>query len=377
MWEDGILEKRYEIGDIKELRVLGRTNGRRNPLTLFWTASGFEVGFKGTELWCEFESDYSCYEQWIAVFVNGALLSRQMLPKGRTKVCLLRNMQEQKENRVCVLKEVQPMPADEQSVLSVQALYADGEFFELPEKNCKIEFIGDSITSGEGSYGSCGENDWIAQWFSTSRAYPFMVAKELSAEYRIFSQSGNGLCCAWDNNRESIIPLYYEQVCSVLSGERNISLGGKEQHDFSSWQPDFIVINLGTNDAAAFDQPAWTDPKTQKSYKMERGADGLPKPECMEEITRCATAFLHTVRKNNPKAEILWCLGLMGDLTAPAVREGIRRYQEETGDLKVSFIPLPEISGDQIGARCHPGVKGHEMAAGVIAEAIRERISGK
>lgn len=369
--------KRYEISEIKELRVLGRTTEERKPLTLFWTGSGFEVGFRGTELWCEFTSDYSSHEQWIAVLVNGVQITRQQLPKGKSKVCLLRNMQTIKDNRVCVLKEVQPMPGDEQALLQVHALEGDGEFFALPEAECKIEFIGDSITSGEGSYGAKDENDWISQWFSTTQAYPYMVARKLSAEYRIVSQSGYGLVSAWDNNRDNIIPTYYEQICGVLFGERNESLGAKRSYDFGTWQPDVVVINLGTNDAGAFDQPAWTNPKTGQSYRMERGEDGQPKKECAEEISAGVVDFLTTVRKNNPKAEIIWALGLMGSLTVPAVTEGIRRYTEASGDRAVTFLSLPEITGDQIGARFHPGVKGHEMAAAIIADTITERMKCK
>lgn len=365
--------KRWDINEITELRVLGRTAGTASPLALFWTASGFEVGFDGSELWCEFETDYENFEQWIAVFVNGALLSRQMLPKGKAKICLVRNMQPGQAKRICVRKEVQAMPDDKKAVLLVHALFTDGNFLELPEPELRIEFIGDSITSGEGSYGAAVENDWIAQWFSTSHAYPYLVAKRLSADYRVFSQSGYGLCSAWDNNREHVIPPYYEQVCGVLPEEQRLLLGAGAPHDFSTWQPDFIVINLGTNDAAAFDQPAWTDLRTGKQYKMKRGRDGMPEAFCMEEISACAARFLETVRKNNPKAEIFWCLGLMGMLTAPAVKQGICAYVEKTGDAAVHFLQLPEICGEQIGARSHPGEKGHEMAAEMIIKEISAR----
>ena len=43
------------VKDIKELKVHGRTTNRRDPLTLFWTASGFECNVSGSELWVEVE----------------------------------------------------------------------------------------------------------------------------------------------------------------------------------------------------------------------------------------------------------------------------------------------------------------------------------
>lgn len=46
------------------------------------------------------------------------------------------------------------MNADPESVLQINAIETDGEFLPVPERNLKIEFIGDSITSGEGDIGA-------------------------------------------------------------------------------------------------------------------------------------------------------------------------------------------------------------------------------
>lgn len=358
--------------EIKELRILGRTGKITNPLVLFWTGSGIECNYDGTELWCEFESDYSCYEQWIAVFVNGALLSRQMLQKGRQQVCLYRNMGTRKVNHIKVVKEVQAMPGDPDAYLAICGLSGDGEFSPLPEPACRIEFIGDSITSGEGSYGSTVEQDWIAMWFSTTRAFPFFAAECLNAEYRVFSQSGYGVYCAYDNNLDHAMPLYYEQVCGVLEGQRNEALGAKEKYDFSLWQPDYIVINLGTNDGGAFHNPEWKDEATGRSNKMAYGPDGLPAKECLAQVQEAVKRFLSTIRRNNPKAHILWAYGMMGTVVESAILAGIEAFCAERGENKVHYIRLDEVQGEDIGARSHPGLGGHKAAADTICRKIEE-----
>lgn len=354
------------------LRVLGRTKGKEFPLVLFWTGSGIEFNYKGTELWCDFESDFSDYEQWIAVYVNGALLSRQMLPKGRQSVCLFRNLQTLKINHVKVIKEVQAMPGDEHAYLAIHGLRGDGEFCELQEPACRIEFIGDSITSGEGSYGDVGEQDWIAMWFSASRAYPHLVAQRLNAEIRVISQSGYGVYCAYDNNPDHAIPLYYEQICGVVSGERNETAGAKERYDFSQWQPDYVVINLGTNDGGAFHNPEWCDEETGRRNKMYRTADGLPAEECLRKVRQAVTGFLELVRKHNKNAHILWAYGMMGTVVEPAIKEGIGEYVKKSGDENVHYVPLDEIKEEQIGARSHPGIYGHKATAETICRKICE-----
>lgn len=355
--------------EIKELRVLGRTV-KRHPLPLFWTASGIECNYDGTELWCEFESDYSCYEQWIAIYINGAFLARLMLNKGRQKVCLYRNMAGRKINHVKVIKEVQAMPEDPDTYLWIHGLAGDGEFHPLPEPACRMEFIGDSITSGEGSCGSTAEQDWISMWFSASRTYPYFVAEHFNAEYRVISQSGYGVYCAYDNNLDHVIPLYYEQVCGTVAGERNRFMGAGDLHDFTSWQPDYIIINLGTNDGGAFHNPEWRDESTGRTNKMEYGPDGVPARECIEKVRQAVTEFLTLVRKHNPKAQIIWAYGLMGTITEPAITEGIEVYRRLSGDRNVHYIRLDEITGDRIGARSHPGENGHRAAAESICRQI-------
>ena len=363
-------EKKFLLSEVEGLRVLGRTTKNREPLTLFWTGSGFEADYDGTELWCEFETDYCLYEQWIAVIINGALISRQMLPKGRQKICLFRNMQTKKRNHVKVLKEVQAMPGDESAFLAVHALYGDGAFFAPKEPSCRIEFIGDSITSGEGSYGSPVEEDWIAMWFSAAHGYPYLLSERLSAEYRIVSQSGYGVSCAWDNNPENVMPAFYEQICGVLGGERNERLGAKQAYDFTEWQPDYIVINLGTNDAAAFFQPEWRNDATGLKKKMQMDENGLPEKECLDEIRDRVTAFLFQVRQHNKAAKILWCYGMMGDVVESAVKGGVSDYKEQSKDENVYYIKLEEITGERIGVRSHPSFLGQQAAAEALYKEI-------
>ncbi len=51
------------------------------------------------------------------------------------------------------LKEVQPMREDEKKCLLIHGVECDGELEKL-EKKCRIEFVGDSLSSGEGLGGS-------------------------------------------------------------------------------------------------------------------------------------------------------------------------------------------------------------------------------
>lgn len=76
---------------LPQIRALGRHTGR-DPLPLFWTASGAELLFTGSELWFQLECDYTEIEPWISIELNGAWIARQALTPGRNRVCAFRGM---------------------------------------------------------------------------------------------------------------------------------------------------------------------------------------------------------------------------------------------------------------------------------------------
>lgn len=59
------------LTQLPQVRALGRHTDR-DPLTLFWTASGMELEFTGSELWVDFFADYEVVEPWVSVELNGA-----------------------------------------------------------------------------------------------------------------------------------------------------------------------------------------------------------------------------------------------------------------------------------------------------------------
>ena len=96
---------------LPQIRALGRHRGR-NPLPLFWTASGAELLFTGSELWFQLECDYTEIEPWVSIELNGAWIARQALTPGRNRVCAFRGMTPGTPKHVRLLNDVQPMQQD-------------------------------------------------------------------------------------------------------------------------------------------------------------------------------------------------------------------------------------------------------------------------
>lgn len=355
--------KIHTLSDVENLNVHGRTTGCRSPLTLFWTGSAIELNAKGSELWIEVEVDYELYEQWISIVINSVPVGRQMLTAGRYWICLFRGMNEQTIKNVRMVKDVQAMSGDPSSSLQIHAVKFDGEFLPIEEKPYKFEFIGDSITSGEGIIGARAEEDWISMWFSAVNNYSTMTAEALHADYRIISQSGWGVLTSWDNNPNANIPDYYEKICGLLTGEKNAALGALKENDFESWQPDVVVVNLGTNDGGAFTSPEWKDEGTGKTFKQRLNEDGSFNEEDVKSFEDSVESFLSKLRKYNQNAQIVWVYGMLGLPMMPSIYRAVDMYKKKTGDHKVSVFQLPNTTDKTVGSRSHPGTQAHEEAA--------------
>ncbi|MEK5417720.1 SGNH/GDSL hydrolase family protein [Paenibacillus sp. FSL L8-0708] len=355
--------KVHTLADIEHLKIHGRTTGSLSPLTLFWTGSAVELNVKSSELWLEVESDYDVYEPWISILINSVPVSRQMLVAGRYWICVFRGMNDRVVNNIRIVKDVQAMSGDPGCSLQIHAVKMDGKFLPVADKPHKIEFIGDSITSGEGSIGAKAEEDWIPMWFSAINNYTRMTADALNAEYRVISQSGWGVLTSWDNNPHGNIPDCYEQVCGLLTGAKNEAIGAFQEHSFEIWQPDVVVVNLGTNDGGAFQSPEWKDEVTGESHKQRLNEDGTYHEDDIQAFVDAAEKFLMKLRKNNQHAHLVWAYGMLGIPMMPVIYRAVDVYSKKTGDKQVSVLQLPNMTDETIGARSHPGALAHEQAA--------------
>ena len=350
-----------------EVKINGRCRVQ-NPLPLFWTAGGFEIITDSSELYIEFETDYDVFEEWVRIEVDGFQMIRTPLPKGRSTLGVFRGMVPGVKRHVQLFKEVQPMRDDGGALLLVNEIRGDGEFYPVPQRKYKIEFVGDSLTSGEGLAGARGFHEWNSISFSTAGSYTGITAGRLDADYRIISQSGWGVYCSWDNVPYNTLPAVYGQYCSVMKGRYAEKYGTGEEYDFNAWQPDAVVVNLGTNDGGSFMQPAWTDPETGISYKQDSSDGGISTGRFKDAVY----GFLIALRKYNPDAWIMWAYGMVTGELEPYIREAMDKYINDSGDRRVSLVMLPGLKAEWIGANEHPGPLSHAAVSDILTEELRK-----
>lgn len=366
-----------DLYDSSKIKIHGRHTRVEDCIVLFWTGSGIELNVTGSELWIEFETDYDELEQWISIEINNSFTSRMMLPKGKSNICIFRLMDKDKVKNVRIYKDVQPMGRDKKSIFKIISVQSDGEFLKVDDRKLKIEFIGDSISSGEGTCGATENEEWTTMFFTCRNAYPCIVSKLLNCDFRIISQSGWGVYSAYDNNIENVLPRIYDKVCGAVSGTCNDEYGASEANDFSLWVPDIIVVNLGTNDGGAFSSPEWIDENTGIRYKQRKTENEMFNMEDLKKFENAAISFLKKLRMYNKSSEIIWCYGCLDNSMMGSIYRAIDTYRYETEDNHVYVLPLSNMEQNDVGSRYHPGAKYHEKAARQIEEFINQTILKK
>jgi len=335
------------------LRLLGRTDLSLPHPALDWTGSGLECFFRGSDLWAELEAPALSPVFWMMVLTDGRPVARFPVEPGIRFYPLVLGMSPDHARIVTLVKETQCMPDAPEATVVLHSLRMQGDLEPIPPRRLKIEFIGDSLTSGEGSLAPCGNDEWIPLWFSACANYSQVACEALDAERRILSQSGWGVCWDWEHNPEHTLTAHYEEIAGVLRGPAAEARGCCKPYDFSLWQPDIVCIRLLTNDNNGMQQKG--------SFDLDR-----------DEVVRGGLGLLRLVRKNNPAAKIVWILP-GSDSHPELAQEAVSRAQEEGMDSLYTFA-LPDYREEDTGARWHPGAEWNRKAGLLFADFLKAHV---
>lgn len=308
-------------------------------------ASRLTVTLAGDEAACdpERETARARYD----IFVNGQSLG-PFLMSEKTRVHVLADGAEARALRVRIVK----LSEAQESSLGIASVETDGEILPEPEKPLKIEFVGDSITCAYGVEGNL-DTPYSTATENALLSYAALAANALNADYQLTAYSGYGIVSAYTEDgtidRERLVPSYYDRVGFSRARLPGGAAVQDFKWDFSAFEPDFVVINLGTNDM---------------SYCLDDA-------EKARDYTRAYVDFLKLVRKRNPRARILCLLGVMGRALCPAMEAAAADYRGQTGDDRVRALSVPDQSAeDGYGTAYHPTPVTQRKLAERVADAL-------
>ena len=334
----------YALPDARFL-PLGRHDPREKQSCLWWSGSGVRVKIACRQMEIEASASARDHAPWLGVMVDGAPVARFPLMNGVRRYPVLAGMDPAFSHEITLLRDSQ-LTYDEDGPVILHAVYADGTPEPPKKRPLMLEFIGDSLTVGEGCAGPVSGEEWRTVFISHMPAFPTLVAEALHAEKRVIALGGWGASQGWDRNPDSRLGLIYGRLCAPTPG-------GDVPAGFPEREADAVIINLGTNDATAI-----------------AGLDDSDRPAASQALAVCAEALLSQVRRRHPGAIILWAYGLCGSQAAAALEASVRA-RRAAGDKRVHFLPLTDCGGD-LGSRGHPSRAAHRAAAREISDKLKE-----
>ena len=375
--------KEYKPSEIDSLKIHGRRTACLDPVTLFWTGSGIEMNIRANVVKLRCCADYSAFEPWIDVLVEGVRYQKRALEKGANEITIWRGNEVSGESdiplrNIKIIRDTPAMGSDGDTLIQIEAIITDGTFETVEDPKLRIEFIGDSITSGEGCMGPVCEQDWNSACFDAVDNYAYMTAQKLGADYEVFSQSGYGFMWSWYGNQKENMPSFYNEVCGLVPDGKACKLGAHEKYDFSLFVPDIVVINLGTNDAGAYSVNSHECAKSMEfedvHYLNEKGE--IPSEDVIK-LKNGAKAFLKRVREKRQDAIIIWAYGMMlqdsdsiNIQMTSLLSEAVTEYSRQENDSKVYYHQLPPTLDGEFGSRSHPGYAAHKKASDSLVKKI-------
>ncbi len=349
------------LPDSTNVKLIGRTLTEDNTLWLALSASGIEFTCKGTHATVDIKGDGAALgsadsRARFAVYIDGDRVLDEMVDSAEKTYDLFRYDTE-KEVTVKILK----LSEAANSAFGITGITVEGsgDVAPTPAKNMKIEFIGDSITCAYGVDDEVKEHHFSTTTEDATKSYAYKTAQMLDADYSLVSYSGFGIISGYTSkakNTGSLLPPIYEQFAKTW-GSSSSYFKENTPWDFGSFVPEYIVINLGTND-----------------YSYTGG-----KKDRKEEFTEGYTEFLKQVRKNNPDSFIICSLGIMGANLYSSIEKAVAAYTEETGDTNLTTFRFDQQNGDKngIAADWHPAEGSHQDAAEALSEYIKSLESGE
>lgn len=230
----------------------------------------------------------------------------------------------------------------------------------IEDKKIKLEFYGDSVTSGEVNealdYIAKEDTDHIKNGlFSDSYySYSWLTARKLNAEFNIVAQGGIALLddTGWFEGPD------YKGIFNMYDRYAfNTYCGVTRRFEFDSYMPDVVVIAIGQNDSHPMDF-------------MKEDYDGE-----MAKLWRASYAYLiKLLRKRRPNAHIICMTTLL--MHDEAWDRAIGEVVSELGtkDYKIHQYMFRRNGKATPG---HPRIPEHEEMANELFAYIREIMADK
>jgi len=326
------------------VELIGRYDGRDLAHPRFgYPGSGFTVRFSGTALNAEIISESD--EAALTVVLDHDSPELRLLEKGSNDVALASNLPSG-PHTVEVYKRTETW----QGIVTLQRLRlpASGDMLQPPAlPRRKLMFIGDSVTCGAGIENTpeC-KADPQRPANDAYNAYGMLLGRRLDAQSHLVCYGGRGLERDYRGFGEADgvvnAPQFYR--LAIASDDAK----GRVPWDSSRWQPDAIIVSLGTND-----------------FNLQK-----TKPLDEKRWVGQYVAFVRALKKEYRHSFILLTEGAI--VTNPLLRQMVQETVAKVHDSKVKYVAAQHYPG--LPCDAHPTRLEHVKIADDLEPVLRQTL---
>ena len=321
-------------------RVLVETTTEGNKAYEYsWPSIYFETAFKGDALTLKFDDEHNYFQ---LIVDNGEPV---IIKKPGRLDYQVQNLQAGK-HRVR-LEKITETQSNSGRFLGFYTS-ENAKALAIPKRKRRIEFIGDSFTVGYGNTSPSQEcsNDEVYVTTNSQLAFGPLVAKHFNADYQINASSGFGIVRNYNGGTpdKNLIGLY------------PFTLHNNSYIYASDWQPQVIIIGLGTNDF---------------STKLNDGERWKTRKELQQDYVNKYVHFVKSLHTKNTKAQfILMASDQMEGELATQVGKVVTRLKAD-GLKKVDSIIFSGL--DYKGCHWHPSVQDDKLLAELLIKNLQNK----
>lgn len=342
-----------ELNNSRYVKWMGRTtySKLKSLKMVYHTASGFEVKFKGDSVTARiFATNYSVAGRnpFVTIVLDEDYENQQRIEitKEYTDLTLVSGITDDLEHKVTLYKSTE----SQDSILGIESIKTTGEFIpDIDIKAHKIEFIGDSGSCGFGNLNKPTEQK-TSKGSDGMKGFAALTGIALDADFQIFAASGWGVKASIYTNPNTV---------NVFDAYKNYDFSGTGatiKYDYSSFIPDLIVINLGTNDY---------------SYIYAAVSDNVEYTKRLEAYKEQYIALVNFVHSLYPNAHIIMLHGLMNE--GKVIADATNEMYNELKPL-IPNLSTIEINGDGKGASNHPSATSHKEISEKLVAHIKDTL---
>jgi lysophospholipase L1-like esterase len=328
---DGAAPDAGSDGGSPGVRVVGRTasGSAAGALRFSWPGVNIHARFDGTQV--SMNLDDGSNKNRFSVVVDGAAPKTVTTSPGQTSMTLAAGLSNGAHDLVVWRNTEASIGVTQFSGFSsfgpAGALLAPD-----PAAGRRIEVIGDSLSVGAGVEGDATCAGGIDAYTNNYLAYGSVAARAMGADVVTIAWSGIGVYRNYDGSTSNTMPARYPFAIP----------NDGTPWDFSRYQPDVVVINLGTNDFGS-------------------GDPGTP-------YETAYVAFVRAVRAKYANAQFV-LIDMYGGNRLTRINDVVGTLKSG-GESKVETLSVSSAQNN-LGCNGHPNVAGQAAMGAVVASGLK------